>query len=168
MNRLTSKLDYAEINERSLRELSFRRQAVTLNSVSKDALRESYNLLYDKLAEYEELEERGLLYRLPCKTGEDVYVIKPKGDTIVDCDKYCGCELHEIDIVFDGDICCKYSRGECPPVIVPVRVESFEIFKNRLYPCQYAYGDYIEIDNYYATREEAEKALKEMEAQINE
>lgn len=29
----------------------------------------------DKLAEYEDLEEQGLLIRLPCKVGDTVYVI---------------------------------------------------------------------------------------------
>ena len=30
---------------------------------------------FDKLAEYEDLEEQGLLLRLPCKVGQEVYVI---------------------------------------------------------------------------------------------
>lgn len=29
----------------------------------------------DKLAEYEDLEEQGLLIKLPCKVGDDVYLI---------------------------------------------------------------------------------------------
>lgn len=29
----------------------------------------------EKLAEYEDLEEQGLLVRLPCKVGDDVYII---------------------------------------------------------------------------------------------
>lgn len=29
----------------------------------------------EKLAEYEDLEEQGLLVRLPCKSGDDVYII---------------------------------------------------------------------------------------------
>ena len=31
--------------------------------------------LFDKLAEYEDLEEQGLLIRLPCKVGDDVWTI---------------------------------------------------------------------------------------------
>ena len=31
--------------------------------------------MIDKLAEYEDLEERGLLLRLPCKVGDTVYAI---------------------------------------------------------------------------------------------
>ncbi len=30
---------------------------------------------YKKLKEYEDLEEQGLLVRLPCKVGDDVYII---------------------------------------------------------------------------------------------
>ena len=35
----------------------------------------SYYDIIDKLAEYEEAEEQGLLLRLPCKIGDTVYVI---------------------------------------------------------------------------------------------
>lgn len=31
--------------------------------------------IYEKLREYEELEEKGLLSRLPCKIGDKVYII---------------------------------------------------------------------------------------------
>ena len=31
---------------------------------------------FDKLAEYEDLEEQGLLLRLPCKVGDTVYCIR--------------------------------------------------------------------------------------------
>ena len=34
-----------------------------------------YEDLYRKLAEYENLEEQGLLVKLPCKVGDTVYVI---------------------------------------------------------------------------------------------
>jgi hypothetical protein len=36
---------------------------------------EDYNEAFEKLAEYEDLEEHGLLVRLPCKVGDTVYVI---------------------------------------------------------------------------------------------
>lgn len=35
----------------------------------------SYESIYEKLREYEDLEEQGLLLRLPCKVGTPVYVI---------------------------------------------------------------------------------------------
>ena len=36
----------------------------------------------DKLAQYEDLEEQGLLLRLPCKIGATVYLIKPDGKIV--------------------------------------------------------------------------------------
>lgn len=35
----------------------------------------SYKQIYGRLAEYEDLEEQGLLVRLPCKVGDTVYDI---------------------------------------------------------------------------------------------
>lgn len=37
---------------------------------------------FDKLAEYEDLEEQGLLLRLPCKIGTEVYSAEKLYDTI--------------------------------------------------------------------------------------
>ena len=36
---------------------------------------EEMDAVYHKLKEYEDLEERGLLIRLPCKVGDDVWTI---------------------------------------------------------------------------------------------
>ena len=35
-----------------------------------------------KLAEYEDLEEQGLLLKLPCKVGDTVHLIKPDGKVV--------------------------------------------------------------------------------------
>lgn len=43
-----------------------------------ECLDDNCSLMIDackKLAEYEQLEEQGLLVRLPCKVGDDVYII---------------------------------------------------------------------------------------------
>ena len=37
---------------------------------------------YKKLAEYEDLDEQGLLLRLPCKVGDTVYLIKSDGKIV--------------------------------------------------------------------------------------
>ena len=39
---------------------------------------------FDKLAEYEDLEEQGLLLRLPCKVGDTVYKIINQRDSFDD------------------------------------------------------------------------------------
>ena len=46
----------------------------------------SHMLMVQKLAEYEDLEEQGLLLRLPCKVGTSVYMVGQDcgGDTL-DC-----------------------------------------------------------------------------------
>ena len=70
MERLTEKDQYSQ---------DYKIQAKNLNShcVAKDA--KVYITYYgqhiDKLAEYEDLEEQGLLLRLPCKVGDTVYFI---------------------------------------------------------------------------------------------
>ncbi len=38
-----------------------------------------------KLADYEDLEEQGLLVRLPCKVGTEVFVISPREGHYIKC-----------------------------------------------------------------------------------
>lgn len=40
---------------------------------------------YKKLAAYEDAEEHGLLIRLPCKVGSNIYIITDDGVDIADC-----------------------------------------------------------------------------------
>ena len=40
--------------------------------------------IINKLAEYEDLEEQGLLLRLPCKVGDSIYSVIEDGLTIVE------------------------------------------------------------------------------------
>ena len=44
--------------------------------------------IYEKLKEYEELEEQGLLVKLPCKLGDDLYWIDDEYDDD-------GCEIYK-------------------------------------------------------------------------
>ena len=74
MERLTEKDQYSH---------EYKVQAKNLDShcVAKD--KRGYVTYYghhiDKLAEYEDLEEQGLLLRLPCKVGDTVYSIANDG-----------------------------------------------------------------------------------------
>ena len=45
----------------------------------------TYEEIYKKLTEYENLEEQGLLLRLPCKVGDTVYCLTSGSTKIVDC-----------------------------------------------------------------------------------
>ena len=103
--------------------------------------------LYKHLAEYEDLEEQGLLLKLPCKIGSIVYVI----DTIYECDNgYMDCimefpDRYQCEIGFK----CEYEHEK-----LVVRPESF---------------DFKMLDNFnktvFLTKEEAEKALERLECE---
>lgn len=93
----------------------------------------------EKLADYEDLEEQGLLVRLPCKVGTEVFCYFP-GDS-----HYTKCQIKKIEIcqsIF-GNICyfaeSVAQRGRC---------------------CRYydnEFGKFL-----FLTREEAEKKLEEL------
>ena len=94
-----------------------------------------------KLATYEVLEEQGLLVRLPCKVGTEVFCYFP-GDS-----HYTKCQIKKIEIcqsIF-GNICYfaepVAQRGRC---------------------CRYYDNEFGKI--LFLTREEAEKKLEEMKA----
>lgn len=92
-----------------------------------------------KLAEYEQLEEQGLLVKLPCKVGAEVFVILPRDS------HYTKCQIKKIEIrpTIFGKICYfaepVAKRGCC-----------FRYFDNE-------FGKLI-----FLTSEEAEKKLEEM------
>lgn len=92
-----------------------------------------------KLAEYEQLEEQGLLVKLLCKVGAEVFVILPRDS------HYTKCQIKKIEIrpTIFGKICYfaepVAKRGCC-----------FRCFDNE-------FGKLI-----FLTSEEAEKKLEEM------
>lgn len=100
--------------------------------------------IYLKLAEYEDLEEQGLLLKLPCKVGTTVYVI----DTIYECDNdYMDCIMEFPDrYQCERGFKCEYEHEKI--VVIP---ESF---------------DFKMLDNFnktvFLTKEEAEEKLKEL------
>lgn len=96
-------------------------------------------MILEKLADYEDLEEQGLLVRLPCKVGTEVFAILPR-------DSHCTkCQIKKIEIrpTIFGKICYfaepVAQRGCC-----------FRYFDTE-------FGKVI-----FLTREEAEKKLEEM------
>lgn len=100
---------------------------------------ETIKNMIKKLADYEDLEEQGLLVRLPCKVGTEVFCYFP-GDS-----HYTKCQIKKIEIcqsIF-GNICyfaeSVAQRGRC---------------------CRYydnEFGKFL-----FLTREEAEKKLEEL------
>lgn len=80
----------------------------------------SYKQIYDRLAEYEDAEEQGLLIRLPCKVGDTVYWLNYNRSACKTCDLFssfygvdCMCDKHyelypEINSVYDDEHCPKH------------------------------------------------------------
>ena len=104
--------------------------------------------ILQELKEYRDLEEQGLLLKLPCKVGTTVYVI----DTIYECDNdYMDC-IMEFPYRYQCErgFKCEYEHEK-----LVVRPESF---------------DFKILDNFnktvFLTKEEAEEKLKELN--INE
>ena len=101
----------------------------------------------DKLAEYEDLEEQGLLLRLPCKVGDTVYYIS---EGFIEP---CTVETIFISDYTDKDGNCSYiaeihyDREDCPYV-------STEIYFTDI-------GKTV-----FLTQAEAERKLKEMESEL--
>lgn len=106
-----------------------------------------------RLAEYEDAEEQGLLVRLPCKVGDTVYRICPKCN-----DKHEGsCEHCAWETSASNRGCTVYGLwgdGQFPPdecTIVP-----YKVFWNYVPNLLEKFGKTV-----FLTREEAEKALEE-------
>ena len=105
----------------------------------------------EELKEYQELEEQGLLLKLPCKIGDTVYDI----DTIYECDNdYMDCIMEFPDVYqCERGFVCEYEHEK-----LVVRPKSF---------------DFKMLDNFnktvFLTKEEAEQALlKRLESAENE
>lgn len=93
----------------------------------------------EKLATYEDLEEQGLLVRLPCKVGTEVFCFFP-GDS-----HYTKCQIKKIEI--------------CPSIFGNICYFAEPVGK-RGCCCRYfdnEFGKFL-----FLTREEAEKELEEM------
>ena len=89
---------------------------------------------FDKLAEYEDLEEQGLLLKLPCKVGDTVYAIGFNNKPVVYESVVLSILINEKEIVFN------------------VKVEEFEINSQLK---QSMFGKTV-----FLTQEEAEAKLK--------
>ena len=107
------------------------------------AVRVGYYNIIDKLADFEDAEEQGLLIRLPCKVGDMVYKLwyKPchHGEDHPDSYDCCGCEDE-----------CDLKRDIFEFIIPNIEwiLRNFTVFNGPVW---------------FLTREEAEAALAEME-----
>ena len=125
MKRLTSKM----FKKNTIKDM---RNIEELNWEDEDGNKESAfcGLAIDKLAEYEDAEEKGLLIRLPCKIGDIVYHIDNKYKDCCDCPHYNKDDQNNCDEI------------PCPTIVKVI------YFNYPMIP-------YIGID-YYISKEEAE------------
>jgi hypothetical protein len=74
--RLTNHFDYCDFISCKYRnpELAKVNQCDFFNMTSRDKCHDK--AIYEKLKEYEDLEEQGLLLKLPCKVGDVVYSVE--------------------------------------------------------------------------------------------
>lgn len=103
-------------------------------------------MILEKLADYEDLEEQGLLVRLPVSIGTKVYVIASMFDCIYDYDNCKATQKWKCE----EDIQCEYERKS----YYVKEIEFTSIMKNSI-------GKSI-----FLTREEAEKKLEELKNEI--
>lgn len=101
-------------------------------------------MILEKLAEYEDLEEQGLLVRLPCKVGDTVYRVNAGAKQPI-------IPMTVSEIHF---LCCKNERA--------VRFDA--IGKEDMGESCYRLEDIGRI--VFLTREEAEKKLEELKNEI--
>ena len=59
---------------------------------------EYFNDAIEKLAKYEDLEEQGLLLKLPCPIGTEVYKVR----------EVCYCDFN-----YDDEVCTRYCKYKC-------------------------------------------------------
>lgn len=107
-----------------------------------------------KLADYEDLEDQGLLVRLPCKVGDTVWVVTSPIN-VFDYDKYDGDAEYEVYESFLSSV-SYYASGE-----------QFRIYAKVTNSFIAAY--FRECDfgkSIFFTREEAEKKLEELKNEI--
>ena len=107
-----------------------------------------------KLAEYEDAEEQGLLVRLPCKLGDTVYWIMECSCLNID-GVYSKCEFYgyEPDYGADCEICNRPEGTKCPH---QYRISEGRAKEQNILMIARNLGKTV-----YLTREEAEKALEE-------
>ena len=104
----------------------------------------------EKLATYEDLEEQGLLVRLPCKVGDTVWVVTSPIN-VFDYDEYDGDAEYEVYESFLSSV-SYYASGEQFRIYAKVT--------NSFIAAYFRECDFGE--SIFLTREEAEKKLKEM------
>lgn len=134
MDRLTGRDAYGDIvaDEEML--------ILASRDITNDDLHNIINHLAEKLCEYEDLEEKGRLTKLPCKVGDTVYGIS--------MGKIINLTVNEISIF--------YMKGE---KIINVKCQSNDEFRNYV---EREFGKTV-----FLSKEEAEAAMNKLKGKYN-
>ena len=124
------------------RERNIDGTGVAKEEITDGLLKPFADKILTKLADYEDLEEQGLLVRLPVSIGTKVYMIASMFDCIYDYDNCKAIQKWKCE----EDIQCEYERK----TYYVKEIKFTSIMKNSI-------GKSI-----FLTREEAEKKLEEM------
>jgi hypothetical protein len=123
--------------------------------ISKDITGNVYTVngdFVDKLAEYEDLDEKGLLLRLPCRVGDEVYVITAP-----------------FNITMDENDFGKQKK------VYKAKFVSYTYYANKETQCRFEVngefiGAYLRIEDFgktvFLTKSEADQALAKMEREV--
>lgn len=107
---------------------------------------QKYREVEEELKKYKDLEEQGLLLKLPCKVGDTIYVIPSK-------------------VNYDLNVLNRYTENNR---VYEQKVHSIQMWSNERYLLTTCDGQWSVLSESYKktwflTKEEAEKALAEME-----
>lgn len=142
MKRLTERYKDSIANIVLIRECGDKLCEDICDDIECDCIKCELEKALEKLADYEDLEEQGLLVRLPVSIGTKVYMIASMFDCIYDYDNCKATQKWKCE----EDIQCEYERKS----YYVKEIEFTSIMKNSI-------GKSI-----FLTREEAEKRLEEM------
>lgn len=107
--------------------------------------------LREKLKYFEDLEEQGLLVKLPCKIGDTVYQIPSKVN-------------YDLNVLHGYDANNRVYHQKVSKIVLDGEYWYLECDKDREYGTGRICLDRSFGETWFLTKEEAEKALKEMES----
>ena len=111
---------------------------------------EEIDAVYRKLKDYEDAEEDGLLLRLPCGIGSDVYIIPSKVN----------CELNILSLHPENN---KVYHQKVALITFTEKGWYMECDKDREYGTDRILSEKMYKETWFLSQEEAEAKLKEME-----
>lgn len=117
----------------------------------ESALDYNVSLAVNELKKYRDLEEKGLLLKLPCKVGDTVYQIPSKVN-------------YDLNVLHGYDANNRVYHQKVSKIVLDGEYWYLECDKDREYGTGRICLDRFFGETWFLTKEEAEKALKELES----